>query len=73
MFAGSGNLGLEALSNGASKCYFVDNNKQAINVLNKNIQSLNDKNSIILNMDYVKALEYFKEKNILKYIILDLS
>lgn len=64
LFAGSGNLGLEALSNGASKCYFVDNNKQAINVLNKNIKSLNDKNSIILNMDYVKALEYFKEKNI---------
>ena len=27
LFAGSGSLGIEALSNGASKCYFVDNNK----------------------------------------------
>ena len=25
LFAGSGNLGIEAISNGAEKCYFVDN------------------------------------------------
>ena len=27
LFAGSGNLGIEAISNGASYCYFVDNNQ----------------------------------------------
>ena len=26
LFAGSGSLGIEALSNGASTCYFFDNN-----------------------------------------------
>ena len=26
LFSGSGNLGIEALSNGAKECYFVDNN-----------------------------------------------
>ena len=26
LFAGSGSLGIEALSNGASSCYFFDNN-----------------------------------------------
>ena len=26
LFAGSGSIGLELLSNGASSCYFVDNN-----------------------------------------------
>ena len=64
LFAGSGSLGLEALSNGCKKCYFTDNNKQVINILNKNIKSLNDQNSIILNMDYIDALKYFKENNI---------
>ncbi len=64
LFAGSGSLGLEALSNGCKKCYFIDNNKQVINILNKNIKSLNDENSIILNMDYIDALKYFKENNI---------
>ena len=31
LFAGSGSLGIEALSNGASNCYFFDNNIQHIN------------------------------------------
>ena len=26
LFAGSGNLGIEAISNGSSHCYFIDNN-----------------------------------------------
>ena len=26
LFAGSGSLGIEAISNGAAKCYFIDNN-----------------------------------------------
>ena len=30
LFAGSGNLGIEAISNGSSKCYFVDNNRNCI-------------------------------------------
>ena len=33
LFAGSGSLGIEALSNGASACYFVDKNKQILNIL----------------------------------------
>ena len=27
LFSGSGNLGIESLSNGAKECFFVDNNK----------------------------------------------
>ena len=33
LFAGSGSLGIESLSNGASECYFVDNNTSLINML----------------------------------------
>lgn len=38
LFAGSGNLGLEALSRGAKSCDFVDENPQAIAVLQQNIK-----------------------------------
>lgn len=64
LFAGSGSLGFEALSNGASKCFFVDNNNIVIKQLNKTINSLNIQDSIVLNMDYKDALNKFKNDNI---------
>lgn len=42
LFAGSGSLGIEALSNGASKCYFIDNNKEVIKILNHNLNKIED-------------------------------
>ena len=36
LFCGSGSLGIEALSNNAKECYFVDNNKKIIEILKKN-------------------------------------
>lgn len=65
LFAGSGNLGIEAISNGASKCYFVDNNRIAISTIKFNIENLkiNDKCEVIFS-DYLKALEKFKEQKI---------
>ena len=38
MFAGSGALGIEALSRGAVWCDFVENNKQAVDVIQANIE-----------------------------------
>lgn len=65
LFAGSGNLGIEAISNGALKCYFIDNNKECIKVINDNINTFNIKNqSIVLNKDYNNALNYFDSNNI---------
>ena len=37
LFAGSGQMGIEALSRGASKVTFVDINMSSINVINKNL------------------------------------
>ena len=65
LFCGTGSLGIEAISMNASKCYFVDNNKNIINYLNKNIINLNIKDkSIIIQKDYREALLYFKNNNI---------
>lgn len=39
LFAGSGQLGLEALSRGAAKCVFVENCPKAAKIVESNIQS----------------------------------
>ena len=40
LFAGSGNLGIEALSEGAADVYFVDKNKKACKVIQGNLEKL---------------------------------
>jgi 16S rRNA (guanine966-N2)-methyltransferase len=37
LFAGSGGIGIEALSRGASSCCFVDNSRRAVNVIRENL------------------------------------
>ena len=71
LFCGSGSLGIEAISMGASKCYFVDNGKEILKYLNKNINNLNIKDkSIVIEKDYKEVLLYFKDHNIKFNIIL---
>ena len=40
LFSGSGNLGIEALSEGGSYSYLVDSNNTAIRVINENVSSI---------------------------------
>ena len=71
LFCGTGSLGIEALSMGASRCYFVDNNKDILRYLNKNINNLGiNSKSIIVSKDYRDSLLYFKNNNIKFNIIL---
>jgi len=70
LFSGSGNLGIEALSNGASECYFVDNNTKCIDAIKKNLTGIG--NGIVLNKDYNDALIYFKD-NIIKFDLIFLD
>lgn len=65
LFAGSGNLGIESLSNGAKECYFVDNNPQVIKILKENIQNFNltDQSHILLS-DYQKAIKNFQKEDL---------
>ena len=65
LFAGSGQLGIEAISNGANTCYFIDNNKEVIKVLNQNISNLNIKsNSKVILSDWKKSLNEFANQGI---------
>lgn len=39
-FAGSGQLGIEAISRGAASCVFVDSNREAAEIVRKNVTAL---------------------------------
>ncbi len=65
VFAGSGSLGLEALSRGASQVYFIEKKDSAIEIVNKNIQKAKfmDKSTVIKE-DFKVALKKIKEDNV---------
>lgn len=60
LFAGSGSLGLEALSNGAKECTFVDNNIEIRKVLNTNLKNI--ENASIIKDDYKHFLNNVDKK-----------
>ena len=62
LFCGTGSLGIEALSMGASRCYFVDNNYEITKKLEKNLKGID--NSTLLKKSYEEALKYFKDSEI---------
>ena len=64
LFSGSGNLGIESLSQGASYAYLVDHNQKAIRTIKSNVENIGITNCEVLAMDYLKALNYLNEKNI---------
>ena len=71
LYAGSGAMGIEALSRGASHCVFVDNSVIAIKTIKENVTNLkipNEEYEIIKNKDLI-ALDLLKQK--FDLIILD--
>ena len=64
LYAGSGNLAIEALSNGAKEAYLVDKNKICIKTINDNIKELNIKNVYVYNDDANQKLFDFSKQNI---------
>lgn len=61
LFAGSGALGLEAVSNGAKECYLIDNNIEAIKTIKENSQNFEEQLNII-HIDYKKFLKTTDKK-----------
>lgn len=62
LFAGSGALGIEALSRGAKRAYFCDINKEAIKIIKENLEKTRlIEKSVIYNEDYIIAIKKIKE------------
>ena len=61
--AGSGALGIEALSRGAASCCFVEKNREAIRCLKRNLSATHmTERACILEMDIFKALTVLKTR-----------
>lgn len=72
LYSGSGAMGIEAISRGANKCIFVDNNKTAYHVTKENINNLGITNYELLFMNDFDALEKLKNNNVsFDLVILD--
>ena len=57
LFAGSGQIGIEALSRGAKSACFVEKNKKAVDIIAKNLEKtkMTDK-SVLIKKDVLSAL-----------------
>lgn len=59
LFSGSGGIGIEALSRGAKKAYFVENDRRAIDCIEANLKHTKlTENAMVLKQDAVTALQY---------------
>lgn len=63
LFAGSGAIGLEALSRGAERCYFCESSRQNSKILIGNIENCRaGEKSVVLNSDFRAALARIRDK-----------
>lgn len=62
LFAGSGIMGMEALSRGAKRAVFVEKNPHHAEIIKKNIQSFSMYETKLIILDALKALDRLDEK-----------
>lgn len=74
LFAGTGAVGIEALSRGAAKVYFVEKSKRASDLIRKNLDSLGvvSANYELLSQDALDAIRALAQRGTQpEYIFLD--
>lgn len=64
LYAGTGAMGIEAISRGAKKVYFVDNSKIATTLLSKNLAFIESNLYVIMRIDVLGALGYIESKKL---------
>ena len=72
LFAGSGQMGLEALSRGACRATFVDNSKDAVAVINRNVKKTHfESESIVVNSAFEQFLKRVAKNEKYDLVFLD--
>lgn len=73
LFSGSGGIGIEALSRGAEKCWFVENNREAAACIRDNLKATHLENkAVLMECDVLAAIEKLKDKeNAFDFIFMD--
>lgn len=63
LFAGSGGIGIEALSRGAEHAVFVDKNRTAVQCIRKNLEHVKmSTDAMVLQMDAVSAIAQLEQR-----------
>ncbi len=62
LFAGSGAMGIEALSRGAEEAVFVDMDSKAVSIIKKNLEACGLENAVILKRDVLGAIRHLSGK-----------
>ena len=63
LFSGSGAMGIECISRGSKECTFVDIEKDAIDIINKNIKKAKFENeSKVIKSDFISFLNSTNQK-----------
>lgn len=73
LYAGTGAVGIEALSRGAAKVYFVESSAEAAALIGQNLASLKIEDAFeILRMEVARALAQLQKRNLLAdFVFLD--
>lgn len=73
LFAGSGSIGIEFLSRGAHKAYFIDSSYDSIKVIKENLEHTKLLNSsVVYKKDSISAISFLKNKKFkFDYIYID--
>ena len=63
IFAGTGQMGIEALSRGAEKCVFVENDRAAVRAIRENVRSIGfEEQAAVLEKDYKAFIKSCSDK-----------
>lgn len=72
LFSGSGGIGIEALSRGSKKAYFVENNAKAMECIRENLKHTQlDTKAECMQVDVISALQKLQGKIKVDYIFMD--
>lgn len=72
LFAGSGAMGLEALSRGASRCVFVERDRDACRVIERNLEKLRLTGAVVLCLDVLRAArEELARRHVYELVLVD--
>ena len=72
LYAGSGGIGIEALSRGADSCCFVENNRRVVKIIEENLNFTKlRKDAELLQMDAVSSISYLEGKKTFDVVFMD--
>jgi 16S rRNA (guanine(966)-N(2))-methyltransferase RsmD len=73
LFAGTGAVGIEALSRGAAHVTFIDSGTKAVRVIRENLRSLGVRSGFeVMESDAMRALRELEQKGVIaNYVFLD--